>query len=62
MNKPFPKPPFAEQQQPVPGHSAKMNPKPDYGEETYRGAGKLKGKKTIITGADSWLSRAKAPT
>jgi NAD(P)-dependent dehydrogenase (short-subunit alcohol dehydrogenase family) len=60
MNKPFPKPPFAEQQQPVPGQSAKMNPQPDYGEDTYRGAGKLKDKKTIITGADSGIGRAVA--
>ncbi|HLJ70432.1 MAG TPA: SDR family oxidoreductase [Roseiarcus sp.] len=60
MNKPFPKPPFSEQQQRVPGHSAKMNPQPDYGEDTYRGAGKLKDKKTLITGADSGIGRAVA--
>ncbi len=60
MNKPFPKPLFAEQQQPVPGHSAKMYPQPDYGEDSYRGAGKLKDKKTIITGADSGIGRAVA--
>jgi len=60
MNKPFPKPPFAEQQQPVPGRSAKMNPQPDYGEDAYRGADKLKDKKAIITGADSGIGRAVA--
>ncbi len=60
MNKPFPKPPFAEQQQPIPGHSAKMDPQPDYGEATYRGADKLKDKKTLITGADSGIGRAVA--
>ena len=60
MNKPFPKPPFPEQQQPVPGRSAKMNPEPDYGEKTYRGADKLKGKKTVVTGGDSGIGRAVA--
>ncbi len=48
------------QQQDVPGSTAKMNPKPDHGEESYRGCGKLEGKKTIITGADSGIGRAVA--
>jgi NAD(P)-dependent dehydrogenase (short-subunit alcohol dehydrogenase family) len=48
------------QQQDVPGSTAKMNPQPDHGEESYRGCGKLEGKKTIITGADSGIGRAVA--
>ena len=48
------------QQQDVPGSTAKMNPRPDHGEESYRGCGKLEGKKTIITGADSGIGRAVA--
>jgi hypothetical protein len=48
------------QQQDVPGTTAQMNPKPDHGEESYRGCGKLDGKKTIVTGADSGIGRAVA--
>jgi NAD(P)-dependent dehydrogenase (short-subunit alcohol dehydrogenase family) len=48
------------QQQDMPGSTAEMNPKPDHGEESYRGCGKLEGKKTIITGADSGIGRAVA--
>ncbi len=48
------------QQQDVPGTTAQMDPKPDHGEESYRGCGKLQGKKTIITGADSGIGRAVA--
>src|ERR1700742_3198874 len=48
------------QQQDVPGSTGEMNPKPDHGEESYRGCGKLEGKKTIITGADSGIGRAVA--
>jgi hypothetical protein len=47
------KPPFPRQQQPMPGHTEEMRPKPDHGEESYRGSGKLIGKKAVITGADS---------
>jgi hypothetical protein len=49
-----------EQQQPMPGSSAEMDPQPDYGETSYRGSGRLAGKKTIITGADSGIGRAVA--
>jgi NAD(P)-dependent dehydrogenase (short-subunit alcohol dehydrogenase family) len=53
-------PPFPEQQQPMPGSSAAMTPKPDYGEESYRGSGRLAGKAAIITGGDSGIGRAVA--
>ncbi len=56
----FAKPPFAPQQQPMPGRSDAMDPKPDYGEESYRGCGRLEGKTSIITGGDSGIGRAVA--
>ena len=55
-----PKPPMPEQQQPMPGSSAAMDPQPDYGEDSYKGSGKLEGKKAIITGGDSGIGRAVA--
>jgi NAD(P)-dependent dehydrogenase (short-subunit alcohol dehydrogenase family) len=60
MAEDFPKPPFRNQPQPMPGSSAKMDPQPDYGEQSYRGSGRLTGKKAIITGADSGIGRAVA--
>jgi NAD(P)-dependent dehydrogenase (short-subunit alcohol dehydrogenase family) len=48
------------QQQDRPGSTGQMNPRPDHGEESYRGCGKLEGKKTIVTGADSGIGRAVA--
>ena len=56
----FPKPPFPEQQQPMPGSSAAMDPQPDHGESSYRGSGRLSDKKAIITGGDSGIGRAVA--
>jgi NAD(P)-dependent dehydrogenase (short-subunit alcohol dehydrogenase family) len=56
----FPTPPFDTPQQKPPGLSSKMNPQPDYGEASYVGSGRLEGKKTIITGADSGIGRAVA--
>ena len=44
----------------MPGYTDKMRPKPDHGEESYRGGGKLTGKRAIITGADSGIGRAVA--
>ena len=49
-----------EQQQSVPGTLGEMDPKPDHGEESYRGSGKLTGKRAVITGADSGIGRAVA--
>ncbi|MCE4226635.1 glucose 1-dehydrogenase [Methylobacterium sp. C25] len=51
---------FPEQQQRMPGSTAAMRPQPDHGETSYRGSGRLEGKKAIITGADSGIGRAVA--
>jgi NAD(P)-dependent dehydrogenase (short-subunit alcohol dehydrogenase family) len=56
----YPKPPFPEQTQPWPGLANKMNPKPDHGEMSYRGSGRLAGRKALITGGDSGMGRAAA--
>lgn len=56
----YDKPPYPEQQQAVPGTESLMQPKPDHGEASYRGSGKLAGKKAIITGGDSGIGRAVA--
>jgi NAD(P)-dependent dehydrogenase (short-subunit alcohol dehydrogenase family) len=55
-----PKPPFPDQKQPMPGSEEAMDPKPDYGEDSYKGSGKLKDKKAVITGGDSGIGRAVA--
>jgi NAD(P)-dependent dehydrogenase (short-subunit alcohol dehydrogenase family) len=60
MPEDFPKPPFPEQQQRYPGLSSRMDPVPDYGEDSYRGSQRLEGKKTLITGGDSGIGRAVA--
>lgn len=56
----YAKPPFEKQQQDYPGASAAMHPRPDHGEESYKGSGKLAGKTALITGADSGIGRAVA--
>lgn len=56
----YPKPPFKEQSQEWPGLASKMTPKPDHGEESYKGSGRLKGRKALITGGDSGMGRAAA--
>ena len=55
-----PTPPFPSQRQPMPGHTSAMQPVPDHGEKSYRGSGRLLGKKAIITGGDSGIGRAVA--
>ena len=54
----YPKPPYPSQQQPMPGSTRAMQPRPDHGEESYKGAGRLAGKKALITGGDSGIGRA----
>lgn len=56
----YAKPPYPEQEQQVPGTDEAMQPKADHGEKSYRGSGKLTGRKAIITGADSGIGRAVA--
>jgi NAD(P)-dependent dehydrogenase (short-subunit alcohol dehydrogenase family) len=48
------------QQQEMPGRQSVMTPRPDCGEESYRGYGRLKDKATVITGGDSGIGRAVA--
>jgi hypothetical protein len=55
-----PQPPFPEQAQPAPGRESEMEPRPDYGEETYEGTAKLLDKVALVTGADSGIGRAVA--
>jgi NAD(P)-dependent dehydrogenase (short-subunit alcohol dehydrogenase family) len=56
----YPQPPFREQTQTWPGLANKMDPKPDHGETSYRGSGRLAGRKALITGGDSGMGRAAA--
>ncbi|MDR5735445.1 SDR family oxidoreductase [Caballeronia sp. LZ025] len=57
----YPTPPFPDQQQDrTPGLTAPMDPKPDHGEQSYKGSGRLAGKTALITGADSGIGRAVA--
>ncbi len=60
MSDHHPKPPFPPQSQAMPGTTAAMQPRPDHGEASYKGSGKLTGKKAVITGGDSGIGRAVA--
>src|SRR3978361_561801 len=56
----YPKPPFKSQSQPWRGLASKMEPRPDHGENSYKGSGRLMGRKALITGGDSGMGRAAA--
>ncbi|WP_122745933.1 SDR family NAD(P)-dependent oxidoreductase, partial [Pseudomonas viridiflava] len=56
----YPQPPFATPQQEWPGLASKMVPRPDHGETSYVGSGRLTGRKALITGGDSGIGRAAA--
>jgi NAD(P)-dependent dehydrogenase (short-subunit alcohol dehydrogenase family) len=56
----YPKPPFKRQSQPWPGLASQMDPRPDHGESSYKGSGRLAGRKALITGGDSGMGRAAA--
>ena len=56
----YPQPTFADQLQTAPGLAQEMVPKPDHGETSYRGFGRLQGRRALITGADSGIGRAVA--
>ncbi|MBD1395262.1 SDR family oxidoreductase [Mucilaginibacter sp. ZB1P21] len=56
----YPQPPFKSQSQPWPGLAGKMDPAPDHGEKSYKGSGRLLGRKALITGGDSGMGRAAA--
>jgi hypothetical protein len=58
--KQYPAPPFPKQPQPAPGLASRLEPPADHGEESYRGSGKLDGRKALITGGDSGIGRAVA--
>lgn len=56
----YPLPPFPEQRQPFPGLASRLEPRPDHGELSYIGSGRLLGRKALITGGDSGIGRAVA--
>lgn len=56
----YPHPPFQKQPQPWPGLASRMTPRPDHGETSYQGSGRLLGRKALITGGDSGMGRAAA--
>src|SRR3982751_5209752 len=56
----YPRPKFEKQTQPEPGLAKDMTPRPDHGEKSYKGSGRLKGRKALVTGADSGIGRAAA--
>ena len=56
----YPKPPFQKQEQAWPGLAREMQPPPDHGETSYKGSGRLAGRKALVTGGDSGMGRAAA--
>ncbi|MDB1086611.1 SDR family oxidoreductase [Streptomyces sp. ACA25] len=56
----YPTPEYPQQQQTPPGDTEKMNPRPDHGEDSYRGCDRLRDRRTVITGGDSGIGRAVA--
>jgi NAD(P)-dependent dehydrogenase (short-subunit alcohol dehydrogenase family) len=56
----YPQPKFDKQTQPEPGLAKNMRPKPDHGEDSYVGSGRLKGRRALVTGGDSGIGRAAA--
>ena len=56
----YPQPDFSKQPQPAPGLAKEMVPRPDHGETSYHGNGRLHGRKALVTGGDSGIGRAAA--
>ncbi|SEN23674.1 hypothetical protein SAMN05192583_2328 [Sphingomonas gellani] len=56
----YPRPPFKTAMQPFPGLASKMTPRPDHGEISYKGSGRLNGRRALVTGGDSGMGRAAA--
>lgn len=56
----YPTPEFPKQPQTAPGTVHKMQPAADHGETSYKGFGRMVGRKALITGADSGIGRAAA--
>jgi len=56
----YPRPPFDTAMQPFPGLAGKMTPRPDHGETSYVGSGRLTGRRALVTGGDSGIGRAAA--
>jgi NAD(P)-dependent dehydrogenase (short-subunit alcohol dehydrogenase family) len=56
----YEQPPYPDQQQQPPGTESQLTPQADHGEKSYKGSGKLTGRKAIITGGDSGIGRAVA--
>ena len=56
----YPQPTFPEQSDTAPGLASRMDPPPDHGESSYRGSGRLTGRRAVVTGADSGIGRAVA--